>query len=139
MDVYVFADTYKQLTKHTLDLIDSIYHRDIVFEDPAHRVVGLEALQHYFEMLFRNIDTCHFEIDDSYQIGNSGFVTWVMHFSHPKINRGRPIQVDGISRIRFQDDLVIFHRDYFDLGQMIYEHLPLFGFLIRKIKMRLRQ
>jgi hypothetical protein len=29
---------------------------------------------------------------------------------------------------------VYYHRDYYDAGSMLYEHIPLMGYAIRKIK-----
>ncbi len=29
------------------------------------------------------------------------------------------------------------HKDYYDLGEMVYEHVPILGFIIRKIKGKL--
>lgn len=37
-----------------------------------------------------------------------------------------------------QDDLIIRQRDYYDAGEMIYEHLPLLGWAVRGVKRRVR-
>jgi limonene-1,2-epoxide hydrolase len=50
------------------------------------------------------------------------------------MNKGKPIAVDGITMLKIADDRVVYHRDYYDLGQMVYENIPLIGRLIKKIK-----
>ena len=61
-----------------------------------------------------------------------------MTFSHPRLAAGQPVRVEGAPRLEFDDaDKVCLHRDYFDLGAMLYEQLPLLGALVRTIKGRL--
>jgi len=38
-----------------------------------------------------------------------------------------------MSHLKFADGKVISHRDYFDLGEMLYEHIPLLGGVIKSI------
>ncbi|WHI49643.1 hypothetical protein P3339_14310 [Microbulbifer sp. MLAF003] len=40
--------------------------------------------------------------------------------------------------VRFSDK-VFYHEDFYDMGAMVYEQVPLLGSLIRKIKSRLGQ
>ena len=56
--------------------------------------------------------------------------------SHPQLASGAEIEVTGISHIRY-DDLIFYHRDYYDLGEMLYEHIPAYGWITRKLKARL--
>ncbi len=59
-----------------------------------------------------------------------------MHLSHKRLNGGKPITLDGNSVITLdpQTKQAIYHRDYFDLGEFIYEQVPVLGFVIRKLK-----
>lgn len=59
-----------------------------------------------------------------------------MHFRHPRLRGGAPISVDGCSHLLWWDK-VYQHRDYFDAGAMLYEHLPLMGGVIAWLKRRL--
>jgi len=50
------------------------------------------------------------------------------------------VLLDGISVIRFdEEDLVVYHRDYFDVGAMVYEHVPVVRFFVRQVKKRLQR
>lgn len=139
MDVQDVSQFYRQLSKHNLDQLAELYHPHVVFEDSAHRIEGLAALQCYFVQLYQNVQRCDFTIHEQQQLGQNAFLTWTMHLQHPKLAGGTMISVQGTSCIKFEDGKVIYHRDYFDLGEMLYEHIPLLGRVIRCIKRRLGQ
>jgi hypothetical protein len=44
--------------------------------------------------------------------------------------------VQGSSHLKGVGDKVVYHRDYLDLGAMLYEQLPLLGRVIRSLKNR---
>lgn len=139
MDVKQVGEIYQQLTKDTLYLLDDIYHEQVVFEDAAHRLEGWPALSGYFQSLYTNVTNCSFHIHDSLQSGDSAFLTWIMELRHPRLNKGRVVFVHGSSHLEFKDGKVIYHRDYFDLGEMLYENLPVLGSVIKSVKKRLGQ
>lgn len=139
MDVKSVAQVYSQLSKENLHSLRLVYHDHVIFEDPAHRIEGWQALSDYFTKMYKNVIRCDFAIHHHQQVGESGFLSWTMTLQHPQLARGKAVQVQGISHLRFQDNLVIYHRDYFDLGEMVYEHIPLLGSLVQFIKNRLGQ
>lgn len=133
-----FTDTYKRIDKNQLHLLDEIYTKDIIFVDPAHRIEGLDNLHAYFAGLYDNISSISFSFSHCILQENAGYLQWHMQFCHPKLNRGNAINLSGVSFIRFSStDKVFFHQDFFDLGAMLYEHIPLIGGAIRRIKRRL--
>jgi len=139
MDIHTVARFYSELNKDNLSRFEEIYHSSIVFEDAAHRIEGYAALLSYFQNLYQNVDRCQFGIAEQYQCGSAGFLTWTMQLQHPRLAGGNQIDVKGISHLKFDDGKVVYHRDYFDLGEMLYEQLPLLGSVIRAIKQRLGQ
>ena len=62
-------------------------------------------------------------------------VIWTMTFSHDRLSSGESISVNGCSHLKFAEK-IYYHRDYLDMGQMLYEHLPLFGRIVQFIKKR---
>jgi limonene-1,2-epoxide hydrolase len=134
-----FIETYSQLSKANLADLENLYHQDVVFEDPAHRMNGWPELHSYFENLYRTINSCEFVVHSWLADDSQAFVQWTMTFSHPDLEKGSLRHVEGCSRLEFKDEQVIYHRDYFDLGEMIYEGVPLLGKVIRHIKTRLGQ
>lgn len=130
-----FIQLYQALNKDNLHLLGQVYDDSISFTDPMHQIKGLESLTQYFAKLYKNVKHIHFEIKEVQQDANQAALFWQMEYSHPKLNKGELIRVDGMSQLKFNDK-IYFHRDYFDLGQMLYEHLPCMGGLIRLLKDR---
>ncbi len=137
MDIHAVGQVYQQLDKHTLSLLEGVYHQDVVFEDAAHTLEGWDALSGYFSSLYQNVNQCDFNILETQQVGDKGFLVWEMNLKHPKLKGGNPVLVKGVSHLKFHEGRVIYHRDYFDLGEMLYENIPLLGSIIRSIKSKL--
>jgi SnoaL-like domain len=130
-----FIKTYQQLNIHSLGLLGQLYRDDVRFQDPFRRVTGLPALIDYFADLYRHVESCSFTFEDSVMQGQAASLTWTMALKHPRLKGGALVTVPGSTFIKFHDK-VFYHRDYFDGGAMLYEHLPLIGFVIRAIKER---
>lgn len=131
----VFA--YQSLGPDNLEVVQDLYADDVWFADPAHDIRGKQNLMAYFAAMFKNLDHCSFEIHDTLTDGDGIFMTWTMLMNHPRLRGGETVRVDGASFLKTRDGKVHFHRDYFDLGAMLYENLPLLGRLILKIKQNL--
>lgn len=133
-----FLETYKQLNKHNLELLETIYAPEIHFVDPAHEIRGLDKLKKYFQQLYANVSEINFSFSEMISNNCDAYVQWQMCLIHPKLNGGKEICINGVTFVQFRDDgKVIYHRDYFDLGSMLYEQIPLLGIIIQSIKKRL--
>ena len=133
-----FCEVYQKLNKDNLETLGLIYHPAIHFVDPAHELHGLPELTSYFKTLYASTTSVNFEFTARIQQGNDIAVEWLMNFSHPRLQQGRTIGVNGMSHLQIdQSGLVDYHRDYFDLGALIYEHLPILGTLIIRLKRRI--
>lgn len=128
-----FCEFYGSLTVDKLAILNTVYDERAVFEDPAHKITGLDNITGYFQGMLANISYCRFEINDVIQNDGQAFVKWSMNFSHPRLGKGKDIQVPGVSYLKF-DERILYHRDYMDMGAMIYEHIPVLGTIIRKVK-----
>lgn len=129
-----FVSVYQTLSTNNLDLLANIYHADVTFIDPMHKVEGLDELFKYFENLYQNLASCDFEIEHIIAEDNEAAIYWKMTYQHSKLNKGKDVTVYGNSHIKGHNDKVIYHRDYLDLGEMLYEQLPIFGMLTKWIK-----
>ncbi|CZF84214.1 MULTISPECIES: nuclear transport factor 2 family protein [Grimontia] len=134
-----FITVYTSLRKDNLSTLEEIYSEDVVFEDPAHRIEGYDNLSRYFETMYANVTDCRFDIHDHAVNGEVAFISWTMTLSHPKLEGGAERAVNGCTRLVLKEGRVILHRDYFDLGEMLYEALPVLGIAVRIIKKRLGQ
>lgn len=131
-----FITTYSQLSVDNLYLLEELYHPDIIFIDPMHSLQGLAQLKQYFDNLYSNLVSCDFNIVQVIHEGNQAAIYWKMTFNHPRLNKGREVEVLGSSHIHGDKDKVIYHRDFVDMGAMLYENIPLVGKLIAFIKRR---
>ena len=120
----------------TMDAIDHIYTQDVEFRDPVHAIHGRLGLKNYLRSLFSSAGTVHFNYQDEQINANSATITWLMTYSHPKLNGGKPVDVRGISMLRFTDK-IYYHEDFYDLGAMVYQHVPVLGTVVRYINRRL--
>lgn len=131
-----FVEIYQQLDSTNLDLLSDIYCDNIQFIDPMHEINGIVELSRYFANLYSNVKHCQFDISDSFNSGNNAFIYWTMHYAHPKLSSGKTISVDGHSKLIFKDGKIIKHRDYFNVGELLYKHIPLLGSVIKLIDKR---
>ena len=129
-----FVSIYQTLATNNLDLLATIYHHDITFIDPIHQVKGFDDLYKYFNGLYQNLLTCEFIIEKVIFDGKEAAIYWTMTYQHNRLNKGELVSVSGSSHIQGKEDKVIYHRDYLDVGAMLYEQIPLFGKLTKWIK-----
>lgn len=129
-----FIRIYQALNQDRVKSLEQIYHPDIQFSDPLHQLNGIEPLKLYLGQMYQNTLSCDFKIISKQLIGNEAYLSWVMTYRHKKIGSGKAIEVNGVSHLKFEQAKVIYHRDYFDLSQMLFDHLPVIGRLTRYIK-----
>ncbi len=112
-----------------------VYSEHASFTDPFVSLQGFHALTAYFTGAYENVIECRFRFDEAV-IGSTDNVCipWVMELRHKRIRRGGMIEVDGISHLLIEDDRIVSHRDYFDAGQLLYEHLPVLGTAVRWLR-----
>jgi len=134
-----FIEVYENLTKHNLRSLGLIYHDNICFEDPIHKVVGYEDVIAYFEDVYSNVTSCKFEIYHFIVTPSEAAVYWNMHFQHPKLKSGENISIMGHSHLKMTNNKIIYHRDYYDLGEMLYENIAVLGNVIKFLKKRTHQ
>ena len=133
-----FVDFYNRLSATNLDELALVYAEDVIFVDPVHQISGLNALTEYFEHAYARLEFCQFEVLKATGDEQLGFVSWTMRFKHQAIGHGKLIEVEGCTALTFNEQgLIIHHRDYFDLTQMVYQHLPLVGWLTTTIKRKM--
>ncbi len=131
-----FRHLYQLLGPETVNLqsLRTVYRDDIHFEDPFHQIDGLAALCEYFDSLYENVLRIRFEFHQHWLGEGDAMQTWTMYLAHKRLNGGKPFAVEGCSLLRFDQQQIYFHRDYFDGGQLLYENVPILGAVIRKLK-----
>ncbi len=143
-DIRGFTGLYDRMNRDTLHSVSAcraqlatIYHPAVVFSDPFHTLNGLDALSVYFHRMYRSVDAIHFQYGHYWHGEQADFLRWHMTYCHPSIGKGKAIDVNGGTELVWQDQRVIRHTDLFDAGAMLYEHLPVMGWAIDKIRERM--
>ncbi|MDH3388617.1 MAG: nuclear transport factor 2 family protein [Gammaproteobacteria bacterium] len=130
-----FKDYFRVLHNSDLSQLREIYTANIVFKDPVHEIRGLVELEDYFSSMCADLTDCRFEYLDELVGEGAAYVKWLMHFKHPKLGN-RLISVRGISHLKIGDKIE-FHEDFYDMGAMLYEQLPVLGNVTRWLRLRL--
>ncbi|WP_157960429.1 nuclear transport factor 2 family protein [Marinimicrobium alkaliphilum] len=132
---------YQRFEPAILPELARLYREDITFIDPVHALKGRAALEAYFAEMMNGLEHCQFEFHDQLESVSGdrqgqAVLTWTMHYRYPKLAGGQALTLEGNSHIRF-DDGIYYHRDYYDLGAMFYEQLPVIGRVVKQLKKRL--
>ncbi|MCC2605643.1 nuclear transport factor 2 family protein [Planctobacterium marinum] len=133
-----FTDFYKDLRTDKLEQLQTIYHPDIIFTDPVGSHVGLVTVHEYFKHLLETTRRCEFHIQHITNATDFAFVRWVMILEHPKLAGGNEIKLDGVSELKIDNNLIVAQTDFYDMGAMFYEHIPVLKNLVRFVKNKIK-
>jgi hypothetical protein len=130
-----FKSYFKNLHESDLSQLRDLYAEQILFKDPVHEIRGLVELEDYFTSMCADLSDCRFEYLDEMVSDQAAYVKWMMHFKHPRLGN-RLISVRGVSHLKIGDKIE-YHEDFYDMGAMLYEQLPLIGNVTRWLRLRL--
>lgn len=130
------TEFFSALNRDTLPLIDTFYDQAVEFTDPLGRSSGILALHRHYERFFKHISQLRYEFGPMTLEGRQVSVQWIAFFRHAKLNGGREISLRGSTWLEFggTEDKAIRFNEYFDLGELAYEKVPLLGGIILKVK-----
>ncbi len=129
------ATWFESLSPQSLSQIEQFYEAEAYFKDPFNEVRDVARIQLIFQDMFTEFEQPRFVIqeqicdDDKRQ----SVLTWHFLFNW----RGKAWCIVGSSHLRFgSTGLVIYHRDYWDASEELYEKLPVIGFVLKALKKR---
>lgn len=126
---------FNDLRENTIDDLDSFYALNASFIDPIGSHNGLGKIKGYYKSLYKNVESIVFHFDHIISQENKHSLTWTMELKSKKLKTGKIMKLSGNSVIIFNDqNLVSYHRDYFDMSEFIYENLPLVGWIFKKFR-----
>lgn len=136
-----FTLLYQDISRLNCNDLGNIYSEDVEFIDPVTRHQGLASVQRYFSRLLDDTHTCTFTIHDVIACQNNAsaldyIVNWTMYLTLKE--NSKQIVVDGTSQLKIANDKICYHRDFYDLGQMVYEHVPILRNVVSYVKGRLQ-
>jgi len=110
------------------------YDTTVFFKDPFNEVTDLASVQAIFHEMFKRVQHPRFIVHDVLEQGASCFLTWDFTF---ETGSPQPWCIRGASHLRFNTEgRVVYHRDYWDAAEELYEKLPVIGSLMRWLKRR---
>lgn len=136
--ILAFKQFYRQFDQQSLNALDGIYSEDVTFSDPVHIIQGSDKLKQYFESMCGNLTSCRFDFIDEVIGENDACFKWEMHYSHRSLKSNAPLRLMGTTFIKYSEKIDA-HEDFYDMGAMLYEHLPLIGSAVRLVKSRIKK
>lgn len=134
-----FIDFYKVFSSEGVRAsVREVYASSGYFRDPFHEVSGIDAIEKYFLASTETIADCRFDMQDVASHDGNYYFRWVMQL-RTKRAPDEPIEAIGVTHVRFDEEgRVVFHQDYWDAGSVVYERVPVLGWLVGKVKARVR-
>ncbi len=129
-----FKARFVTITPALAENLDRLYTEDVHFRDPISEVTGLEALRRYFTRFAETSAGARFDITDEVVAPGQAAVFWTMVMTKADGTEARRFQ--GVSHMKVRDR-IFEERDYFDLGEAVYDHVPVVGWLTRFVRSRL--
>jgi hypothetical protein len=127
---------FETLSPDSVGQIGAVYAPNAYFKDPFNEVRGVPAIETIFRHMFAQVSEPRFVIHDAVIQGDQGFVTWDFRFRMRRFSTAEQV-IRGASHLRFDAaGLVVFHRDYWDAAEELYEKLPVLGGLMRFLRRR---
>lgn len=120
-------------------LLPTTYADDIYFNDTLKAIRGRDSLAHYLGESAAAVEDCRVEILDTTRTAEGEhLVRWKMMIRFKRFRRGVDTWTVGLSHLRFDaSGRVVYHQDYWNAADGLYEHVPLLGSMIRWIKSKL--
>lgn len=132
--IYKLISYFEALSDNKNTPISSFYDNGIIFKDPIHEIESIVLLEEYFQKLNRNLKSGGFTFKNIEVTDHKCYLEWDMEVELYRPNKR--VFSSGISVLTFTNK-VVHHRDYFDAGELFYEHVPILGSMIRFIKRKI--
>lgn len=132
---------FANLTLENMDGLDALVTPDVMFEDPFHRLQGVDNFKKVLLNSQKLVKNARYLVDDSAMgkadgDSQSGYLRWRLTGTSPK--SGKNIRIIGMSEVRFAPDgRINIHIDHWDASQQIYRHIPVFGWIMAKIRAKI--
>lgn len=120
-------------------LLGETYASALYFNDTLKEIRDRDTLRHYLKDSAAAVESCSVAIDDVTRTdAGDYYFRWRMRIRFKRFARGRDTESIGVSHIRFDaHGCVVFHQDFWNAADGLFQYVPVLGWMIRKIKQRL--
>jgi hypothetical protein len=106
----------------------------VYFKDPFNEFNGLDKLNLIFSHMFKNLTNPHFVFIDIVESNDSSYLTWDFIFQV----KGREMKIHGGSLLKWgEDGKVVYHRDYWDVGEELLMKIPMIKSIYKAFRNKL--
>lgn len=128
----IYAD-YKQGA--TENNIRAVYADELYFNDTFKIITNIDELVHYMSQSAGQVNSTTVDILDVIRSEHDYFVRWSMKIDTTISGRDIFSHSIGMTQLRFDEQgKVIFHQDFWDSSEAFFEHLPMMGRFVKKVK-----
>ena len=128
------VDYFEHITPAGVETMGDYYDESAYFRDPFNEVHTLAEIQAIFRKMYQQVDEPHFKILARYISDNAVTLTWDFSF-RMKLPASQEKQIHGLTLLHFNDaGKVIYHRDYWDAAQELYEQIPAIGVVFKLMR-----
>jgi limonene-1,2-epoxide hydrolase len=134
------AEFFNKATYENMDQVCSdFYDPEIVFQDPLVKITSRSDLINYYKNLYKNLEEIKFIPLSKTNQDDMHVLEWRMDLRHKSLKSGELVSLNGVSVVRFKEGKAIYHRDYFDVSEMLHDNIPVVGAISRFIKSKAGQ
>jgi steroid Delta-isomerase len=131
---------FETISEKSLDELADLYGADAYFKDPFNEVQGRAKIRGIFAAMFEQVSEPRFKVVEAVQNQSekgAAFLVWDFSFRFKRFKAEEVQVIRGASHLRFDPEgKIVFHRDYWDAAEELYEKIPLLGIVMRLIKRR---
>jgi hypothetical protein len=98
-----------------------LYSPTMVFRDPIQELRGIDPFLEMNRRLLGRMRQLSWDVVASQGDEREAFLEWTMRGA---TRLGPVLEVSGVTRVRAHDGLVVDHRDYWDMGELVASALP---------------
>jgi hypothetical protein len=132
--VELFKARFQTIGPELAENLDQLYAADIRFRDPISTATGLAELRAYFLRFAEASHGARFEITDEVVQAGQAAIFWTMTMIDED---GKPDRrFGGVSHLKV-NDRIFEERDYFDLGEAVYDHVPVLNWFTSMVRSHL--
>nr|WP_181368476.1 nuclear transport factor 2 family protein [Enterobacter cloacae] len=129
-----FIDYYSAINMRPPHILNEIYHPDVILTDPFGCYYGLNKLKKALSPLVLNINVHYLLTDEPLKNDRSFAITWTLYWSHPVLTFNAIEELNGCTYACIYKGKIISQENYYDLGEFLYEKIPILKCAIKKIK-----
>jgi hypothetical protein len=132
-------DLFVTYTHENLDQnILKVYAEEVYFRDAFKQFSKASDIRQYFLDGLEPLENAEFVFNRFVRSGGEFYIDWVMRLDFKSTPAGTWEESIGMSHIRYNSDgMVIFHQDYWDPTDIVYQRIPIARQLIRYVKSKM--